>query len=72
MVTTHITVEAEVCATNECIKIILQLRHILQDLNLDKILTQYLINFFNNNKASINWFKNKLIKVCDIYKCVKT
>lgn len=44
-ITAHSTVEAEVYATNECTKIILQLRQILQALNLDK----YTYMIYNKN-----------------------
>ena len=54
--------EAEIYATDECCKDILSLIHLIQDLNLDKILLSEAIPIYNNNMVCVQWIHNKTTK----------
>ena len=58
-ITARSTAQAEIYATDECTKTILQLHHIIQDLGLRSDLTQLPTKIFNDNMACIQWSRNK-------------
>jgi len=54
--------EAEIYATNSCVKEIIHLRHIIQDLNLDSTITIDKIPIYNDNAACVDWSKGTTTK----------
>ena len=57
--TAQSTAEAEIYSTNECVKDLLNLQHIIHDLNLHKFLTPGPTPIFNDNTACVQWCHNK-------------
>lgn len=60
--TARSSAEAEIYATDACVKDLLQIRLILQDLKLDKLFIPDKIPIFNDNMACVQWSKNKTSK----------
>ena len=54
--------EAEIYATDECLKDIMQIRNIIADLNLEKLLLHERTKIFNDNMACVLWSKNTTTK----------
>lgn len=66
--TARSSAEAEIYATDACVKDLLQIRLILQDLNVDKIFIKDKMTLFNDNMACINGVRRKHLKDSDTYK----
>ena len=58
-ITARSTAESEIYATDNCVKEILNLSHIIKDLNLHKQLMSDTTPIYNGNMACIQWSKNK-------------
>ena len=61
-ITARSSCEAEIYATDECVKDILHLRNIIKDLNLQDDLLKHKIKLFNDNMACVQWSKNLTTK----------
>ena len=62
MITARRSADAEIYATDECVKFLQYLTNIIKDLKLlTKLLTQP-IELYNNNAACVNWSKNMTTK----------
>ena len=61
-ITARSSCEAEIYATDECVKDLLHLRHIIQDLKLEKELLHENTKIFNDNMACVLWSKNTTTK----------
>ena len=57
--TAQSTAEAEIYSTNECVKDLLNLRHIINDLHLNNMITPGPTPIFNDNMACVQWSHNK-------------
>ena len=57
-ITARSTAEADIYATDECVKSILQLSHIIKDLDLHHELLDKSLPIFNDNNACVQWNKN--------------
>ena len=57
--TARSTAEAEILATDECVKHILYLSHIIKDLNLSEDLLSQPVQIYNDNMACIQWSNKK-------------
>ena len=60
--TARSSAEAEIYATDACVKDLLQLRLILKDLQLDKLFITDKMLVLNDNMAGVQWSKNKTSK----------
>ena len=58
-ITARSTAESEIYATDTCVKQLLHLSHIINDLDLSKQLLSTTTPIFNDNKACVQWSKNK-------------
>ncbi len=54
-ITARSTAEAEIYATDECTKFLLHLRHILEELQLDKSIMPGATTIYNDNAACVAW-----------------
>jgi len=61
-VTTCISVEADIYATNECVKFLLELVQILDFLEVKHIFMPGTTTIFNDNNACVNWAKRCTMK----------
>ena len=61
-ITARSSCEAEIYATDECVKDILHIRHIIQDLELEQMLLHDKTKIFNDNMACVLWSKNTTTK----------
>ena len=61
-ITARSSCEAEIYATDECVKNILHLRNIIQDLDLETALLNPKTQIFNDNMACVMWSKNTTTK----------
>ena len=61
-ITARSSCEAEIYATDECVKDIIHLRHIIKDLNLHNDLLKTKVQLFNDNMACVQWSKNLTTK----------
>ena len=61
-ITARSSCEAEIYATDECVKDIIHLRHVIQDLQLEKELLHPKIKIYNDNMACVMWSKNTTTK----------
>ena len=60
--TARSSTEAEIYVTDSCVKDLLQIRLILQDLGLEKLFIKDKIPIYNDNMACVQWSKNKTSK----------
>lgn len=51
--------EAEIYATDECVRELIYIRKLLRDLHMNKILIKNPIPIFNDSMACVQWTKNK-------------
>ena len=58
-ITARSTAESEIYATDQCVKDILHLSHIIKDLNLTKELLNQPTKIFNDNMACVQWSNNR-------------
>ena len=58
-VTARSSAEAKIYATDECVKDVLFLRHIITDLGLERELLNTTTDILNNNMACVLWSKNR-------------
>ena len=58
-ITARSSAESEIYATDNCVKEILRLSHIIEDLNLHKHLMSTTTPIFNNNMACAQWSNKK-------------
>ena len=58
-VTARSSAEAEIYATDKCVRELIYLRKLLRDLDLDKTFIKGPIPIFNDNMACVQWCKNK-------------
>ena len=58
-VTARSSVEAEIYATDECVRELIYLRKVIRDLNMEKQIIKNPIPIFNDNMACVQWSKNK-------------
>ena len=58
-ITARSTAESEIYATDNCVKQILHLSHIISDLGLTKQLMPSTTPIYNDNMACVHWSKNK-------------
>ena len=56
------TAESEIYATDECVKVLLQLKHIIEDLGWSETLLPKAIPVFNDNMACVSWSKGTTSK----------
>ena len=56
-ITARSSAEAEIYATDECVKYLLYIKHILQDLDLDSTMVTKPFTIYNDNQACIDWSK---------------
>ena len=61
-ITARSSAEAEIYATDECVKQLLHIRNIIQDLGLEKQLMQKKMKIYNDNMACVMWTSNKTSK----------
>jgi len=61
-ITARSSCEAEIYATDECVKDIVHLRHIIQDLKLEKELLYQKTTIYNDNMACVLWSKSTTTK----------
>ena len=61
-ITARSSCEAEIYATDECVKDIIHLRHVIQDLDLEKELLHPKTKIYNDNMACVMWSKNTTTK----------
>ena len=61
-ITARSSCEAEIYATDECVKDIIHLRNIIQDLKLDNELLHKKTTIFNDNMACVLWSKSTTTK----------
>lgn len=70
-ITTRSTVESEIYATDNCVKQILHLSHIVSDLGLTKQLLSSTTSIYNDNMTCVHWSKNRTnrnirhIQICE-------
>lgn len=57
--TAQSTAEAEIYSTNDCVRDLINLRHIIKDLNLSKLLSPGPTPIYNDNMACVQWCHNK-------------
>ena len=60
--TARSTAEAEIVATDECVKFLLHMRNVCNDLNITSFLFPNAIPIYNDNSACIKWSKNMTTK----------
>ena len=60
--TARSSAEAEIVATDECVKFLLHLRNVCDDLNIQSILSPGPITVYNDNAACIKWSRNMTMK----------
>ena len=61
-ITAQLSDEAEIYVTDECVKSIQFISHIINDLNLQSDLLHQPITVLNNNMATVHWSRNKTSK----------
>lgn len=61
-ITARSSAEAEIYATDECVKNILHLKNMINDLNLTKDLMSSPTKLYNDNMACIHWSRNSTSK----------
>ena len=61
-VTAGSSAEAEIYATNECVKFLLELSQILDFLNVKDIFMSGISTIYNDNQACVNWSKTSTSK----------
>ena len=61
-ITARSSCEAEIYATDECVKDLLHLRNIIQDLELESELLHKNTTIYNDNMACVLWSKNTTTK----------
>jgi len=61
-ITARSSAEAEIYATDECVKDLIHLKHIITDLNLQNQLLNTKITVYNDNMACVLWSKNTTTK----------
>jgi len=61
-ITARSSCEAEIYATDECLKDILHIRHIIQDLHLSQDILHTKTKIYNDNMACVMWSKNTTTK----------
>lgn len=60
--TARSTAEAEIIATDECVKFLLHMRNLCDDLNIHTFIFPDIITVYNDNAASIKWSNNMTTK----------
>ena len=60
--TVRSSAEAEIVATDECVKFLLHLRNVCDDLNINTFIFPNTIDVYNDNAACIKWSKNMTTK----------
>ena len=60
--TARSSAEAEIVATDECVKFLLHLRNVCDDLHIQSFIFPEPITVYNDNAACINWAKNMTTK----------
>ena len=58
-ITARSTAESEIYATDTCVKAIIHLSHIIQDLDLKNLLMSKTTKIYNDNMACVQWSKNQ-------------
>ena len=61
-ITARSSAEAEIYATDECVKSVLHLTNIIKDLELQKEILSETTTIYNDNMATIHWSKNQTSK----------
>ena len=60
--TARSSAESEIYATDECVKVLLELKNIITDLGWSNTLLPKAIPIFNDNTACVSWSKNTTSK----------
>jgi hypothetical protein len=67
-VTAGSSAEAEIYATNECVKFLLELAQIFDFLGVRDLFMPSVTTIYNDNQACVNWSSHPPVKVYDIFR----